>query len=258
MDLTGYAVALPVAIARPLPNRLFLLSSEIAGTAFSIGGDFFLTAGHVVSDLPKRDDLCLAVPIHEPGANWCTARVVDHELLSCDLAVLRLEYTVPESASWFKTFRWSQAQVAPLSHVRSVGYAYGLQTVADRKNIIARAFQGYVVARLTRFLPVGVAGPPFGVYELSFAAPRGLSGSPLFNGEGPLMIHGVVIGNSESRMTVFRSAERVDDGAKEKIIEQYEALTLGVAVQAVEILNQECQILGGTIGEHLSRHDLLG
>jgi hypothetical protein len=58
-------------------------------------------------------------------------------------------------------------------------------------------------------------------------------------------------------MTVFRSAEKIDETGNEKSVEQYEALTLGVAVQASAILNQESELLGGTIRDHLKRSNLL-
>lgn len=114
------------------------------------------------------------------------------------------------------------------------------------------------MSRLTEFKPVAWAGPAFPAYELSFAAPRGLSGAPLLNTRGTVFLHGVVIGNSQSRVPVFRSEERVSDGSSATIVEQYEALTLGIAVEASTILTQTSKLLGKSVREHLADHGLIG
>ena len=113
------------------------------------------------------------------------------------------------------------------------------------------------MSRLDEFKPVGWAGSAFPVCELSFAMPRGLSGAPLLNSQGAVFVHGVVIGNSEARMLVFRSEERLTHGAVVAVVEQYEALTLGIAVEAKAVLTQTSTLLGKTIREHLVEHHLI-
>jgi len=260
MDLTsGYAISLPVFAGREEENGTFLIEGEVAGTAFSLGNEFMITAGHVVKNIDMSSPNCMILGLAK-DASFKAARVVEAEPLDKDIAVLRVEFNVSGSDKWFRKFKWHDSAILPLQPIRTVGYAYGMHTVDDRKSVIVRGFQGYVVARLPEFKPVGYTGDPFGVYELSFAAPRGLSGAPLMNVVGTVVIHGVIIGNSEAQMTVFRSEERIKEIGKTIKVEQYEkyeALTLGVAVTAREIFSLKSNLLGASVRDHLEANDLL-
>src|SRR5215216_7907163 len=130
MELTtGYSIAFPLLSADRLEGNLFLLSGEVRGTCFALGGEFMITAGHVAATAPTDAAKCLVVGLHEPGAKFRCAVVMETEQLPCDLAILRVEFVVPESVSWFHRFRWSEGLLNPLDSVRSVGYAFGLHTV---------------------------------------------------------------------------------------------------------------------------------
>jgi len=254
---SGYSISLPVFAGVEVDGGAFRIEGEVQGTAFALGGNYMLTARHVASGIPRSGKNQMVVGLQEPDGHFKAARVSSVEELDADLALLEVEFLVPGSDAWFHRFGWREAPIEPFEAVRTVGYAYGMQTIGDRKSVVVRGFQGHIVSRLTEFKPVGWTGSSFAVYELSFVAPRGLSGAPLMNSQGTATVHGVVIGNSESKMMVFRSEERVNEPAGVTAVEQYEALTLGVAVVASEVLSQESRVLGSSIKQHLQAHGLL-
>ena len=141
--------------------------------------------------------------------------------------------------------------------MRTLGFPYGSTEVDNQRGIMIRGFSGEVVAGRRRFRPPGFEDPAFSVYELSFSAPRGLSGAPLLHKDE---VVGIVIGNSDTSMLVHRSTETetVEAGERTKTtIEHYEKLTLGISVRSEEILRLESVLANGTIESHLRLHGLL-
>src|SRR5437773_12310293 len=68
----------------------------------------------------------------------------------------------------------ARSGLAGATGVETYGYAYGLHRAPDRSAVILRAFKGHVVSDPLKFsLPSDSRS--FHAYELSFAAPRGLS-----------------------------------------------------------------------------------
>lgn len=258
MTLTsGYSLALPVFHAVRNSDGSFEKKGEVRGTAFSIGGDYMITAAHVLTGIPTSGQDLALVGISHPEKGLMAAIVAEYEDLQCDVAILRVTYSMPDLSQCFNRFQWSSKQLNPFENVRSVGYAYGLHKVDEEETVVVRGFQGHIVSSLDRFRPVGGTGSPFSVYELSFAVPRGLSGSPLLNAQGKVIVHGVVIGNSESKMLVFSSEEKVVEESSSTFVEQYESLTLGVAVRTDQLLNLDSELLGSTVEKYLSDSDLL-
>lgn len=255
---SGYSVSLPVFSAEMTGKQEFKLSGEIRGTCFSIGENYMLTAGHVASGLSCVPGSCAVVGLSNPDSRYFKGALVDDiEALSCDIGLLRVKFIVPESADWFYSLKWAEHDLNPFDNVRCLGFAYGMHTVEDSKSCVQRAFQGHIVSNLLQFKPLRYKGKPFAVYELSFGAPRGLSGSPLLNSHGTLTLNGLIIGNSESRMLVFQSEEREASEKSETIVEQYESLSLGIAVRADQIFKLNSRILGTTIGEYLRSRKLV-
>jgi hypothetical protein len=235
-------MTLPVFSAFPGPSGTHLIQGEVCGSAFALGSEFMLTAHHVLREAAAGGEY-VVVGLQSPEGVWNVARVVETETLAADLALLRVEFAQPGSERWFHRFKWQEVPFEPFALVRAVGYAYGMQNVDGLRSVVVRGFQGHIVSRLVAFKPLGWPGQPFPVYELSFASPRGLSGAPL---------------NSESRMLVFRAQERVRKGAEITTVEQYEALTLGIAVEAGTALPQQSRLLGKSLREHLAEHSLIG
>ena len=251
----SYSISFPVAAAQRIAGNAYLIQGAIRGTCFSIGGDFVLTAGHAVEDLLASPTHGAVVAFYGPPGRFVGAEVAEAEVFDCDAAILRLDHVVPATREWFQVFRWTPAVLPLLTTVRSVGYAYGVQLAQGRHTIVHRAFQGTVVSSLSAYeRPSG--GDPITAYELSFAAPRGQSGAPLFVGDSPSLVAGMILGNSESKMLVFESEERQEDGSVSRI-EKYESLTLGLAAQSSHILAQRSEMLGTTIKEYLGAHGLL-
>lgn len=257
MALTsGYSITLPVFASVPATGEAYRIEGEVCGSAFALGGEYMLTARHVLVEASAGGHQAV-VGLQAPDGFLKAARVVQSEQLDADIAILRVEFVVVGSDKWFNRFKWREPPVEPFEPIRVVGYGYGIHRVDDRQSLVVRGFQGHVVSRLNEFKPIGWAGSPFPVYELSFTTPRGLSGAPVLNTQGTVFVHGVVIGNNQSRMLVFRSEERVTEGVVATTVEQYEALTLGIAVEAKTVLAQTSTLLGKTIREHLIEHGLL-
>lgn len=249
--LTAHSISLPVMPAKKLSSDK-IVTSDILGTAFSIGEDFMLTAGHVAAAFNgSPPDVLVVGLMHENG--WKAAEVVRSEILAKDTAILQVVFPTVESKTWFHKIKWNPKSLQPFEPVRSVGYAYGWHAVGDKRSIVVRGFQGHVVSRLTEFGRIGAQEKPFGAYELSFGVPRGLSGSPLTNASGPVAISGLIIGNSETKMLVYQSEERLEEKGEVSRVEQYEALTLGIAVTESEIFTTQSALLGCTIGDHLRK-----
>jgi hypothetical protein len=252
---SGYSVALPIFQAEINAGRITPIPTALVGSCFALGGNYMITAGHVASKFAD-ENRTLVVGIYRQDTGLDVAAVIELEHLGCDLAILQIDFDESHMFERFHRFGWSNVPLDPFTAVRSIGYAYGVQHVEDRQFVIVRGFQGHIVSRLSQFKPAGMMGSPFEVYELSLVAPRGLSGAPLTNVAGKAVIHGVVIGNSESQMMVFRNEERVQSD-RAQIVERYEALTLGIAVPATEVFRQTSHLFGSTVYHHLNQHGLL-
>lgn len=239
------------------PGGAHRVEGEIKGTAFALGSEFMLTAGHVVDASLCGGQYEMVVGLRGPDGCFKSAVVVATERLEGDVAILKVRFSVPGSDQWFNRFKWQERPLDPFELVRTVGYGYGMQVIDDKKAVVVRGFQGHVVSNLKEFKPVGWTRESFRAYELSFTAPRGMSGAPLMNVAGTAVVNGVVIGNSESKMLVFRSDERLTEGAGTSSVEHYEVMTLGVAVQTRVLLSQDSELLGGTVRDHLATHELL-
>jgi hypothetical protein len=147
--------------------------------------------------------------------------------------------------------RWNEANLGVLAPVMSIGYAYGSLSVDSEVMILARAFSGHIVCTIPRYRPVGFEGRSFSVHEVSFAAPRGLSGAPLLSNGDHTQVRDLIIGNSRSEMLVHSATEQVSDWLRIERVERFEGLYLGIAVRACEIMGLKSNLLGATIGEHL-------
>ena len=255
---TGYDTVLPVYIGEESPGGEQLLTGEVLGTSFGIGGGFLLTAAHVVSITKDGNQQNLFVGFADHKGYVRPIPITHHEQLPNDIALLQMGKMPTDINVPFFQIKWDSQDLDPFAPVSTIGYPYGMHKIEDQQALTLRAFLGHIVSRLIAFRPIGFTGPPFRAYELSFIAPRGLSGAPLFKGErrNPV-IKGLIIGNSESKMMVYQSSEHIREAEETTIVEQYETMTLGIAVTAGEILAQHSSLLGVTIGEHLKANRLI-
>jgi hypothetical protein len=221
---------------------------EACGTAFTIGGGAYLTAGHVWKQASgfALQGLGLGVMRAENDEHITIRRVTHAEMFDAvDLAVLELDVS-----SLGKTFPWSTESVALLDRVNTFGYPYGFDV--ESETLTVRAFQGEIVGgRTLRRL----SGRPM-VHELSFQCPRGLSGAPLIRHEPKSQIVAVVLGNEITEMTVFTERETLAAGGQETVLIKTEALHLGIAIRASEVLPLHSSLLGCTIGAWLQCHGI--
>jgi len=72
-----------------------------------------------------------------------------------------------------------------------------------------------------------------------------------------LLLHGMVIGHSESKMIVFHSEEVVKEAWETTVVEHHKVLRLGVAVTADHILGCESRLLGGVFRDFLGSNGKL-
>jgi hypothetical protein len=220
----------------------------VCGSAFALGGNMYLTAGHVWENalaFPLR-----AVGIREQQApNATLYHVSDGETIAAfDLAILKTPAPTPN-----KALIWSSADLILFANVRTFGYPYGFDVESGMLSI--RGFQGHIVGGTTFNRLSGK--PP--VYELSFACPRGLSGAPLMWQESQPRghVHGVVLTNHITEMTVFSETEKLTENGQETKLVKTEALHLGIAIRSSAVVTIRSALLGCTIGEWLRGHGLL-
>lgn len=257
MDLTtGYTLSFPVFSGLDVSGERFKIEGEVLGTAFSLGDDFMITAGHVLREAQARGH-SIVVGLSQPDGFFKAAKVTDSEQLQADISIFKVNYVYPESRNWFHGLKWRDNSLNPYCRIRSVGYGFGMHTVDDEKQVIVRGFEGHIVSVLSIFKPIGWIGKPFEVYELSFLAPCGMSGAPLLNSMGNVEVQGIIIGNSQSKMLVFRHEEKIKDSGNYTSVEQYEVLNLGIAVTAKVVLQQNSRLLGGSIRDYLTKQSLI-
>ncbi|MBI5565789.1 MAG: trypsin-like peptidase domain-containing protein [Chloroflexi bacterium] len=221
-----------------------MLIRKVFGTAFSIGEGYFLTAGHVIQAALECEWAGIGFPYE---GTWHGSPFIESELLEeYDVGVFRAE--VPS----FRSMQWNPTSLPMLYEVQSIGYPYALDVEHTQLNI--RAFAGHVVSEQTFY---GLKAKPR-IYELSFQVFRGLSGAPLLTSGRGKSVAGLVIGNRATQMLIFSDKEVLADGHRETIVERYESLQLGVAIQSSALLDLHYNLLNGTLRNHLAKNDLVG
>jgi V8-like Glu-specific endopeptidase len=237
-----------IALAVIGNEQLGAPSNELCGTCFAIGEGVFVTAAHVIR-CAKSHPVAAVVFVPMGSGTGSTgsmeARIEDYELFDDhDLGLFTCEGGPYDVRSWIRQ------RVNPLTDTTCFGYPYGLDH--QLKRITIRFFRGVISAQH----PIEqLTASPDG-YELSFPAPRGLSGAPVLATAG-LHVLGIVVKNAQSQMLVASDTEIVTEGGERTIVERYEYLTYGIAVGSSAALALKSRLLGCTIEEHLAKHRLL-
>jgi hypothetical protein len=223
--------------AQPKATESIILIKQVYGTAFSIGGGFFLTAAHVIHSA-QENEWC-GVGFTDKN-KWNAFVFDDTETIDeFDLGIFAAK--IPE----VKSFAWSLIELPMLESVQAVGYPYSLDI--EQASINVRSFAGHVVSSRTFR---GLKSKPR-IYELSFQCPRGLSGAPLLVFGNDQRVAGLVVGNHSTQMLVFSDKEVIKEPSQETIVERYESLQLGIAIESDAILDCNSRVLGDTLRNHL-------
>lgn len=130
------------------------------------------------------------------------------------LPIVRTKRNLPDAIAP----KWANEEQKMLKDVYSFGFPFGLDYANNILNL--RCYKGYIVSNA--YL-IDNATRQVG-YELSFMAPRRLSGSPLFMDIIQPLVYGVVIGNHKTSMLINTYTEFESDTNHEKTLESSEAI----------------------------------
>jgi hypothetical protein len=259
VSLTGYDLVFPLLAGTESAPGTFDTTKQILGTAFYLGSGFFITAGHVACVLQDQTRVpLLATPIPGESGPASASVIQEIEILDHDLAILRLNVrTNPQVVE--PVIPWFTGEVSPFDDLWAIGFPYGLIPSGEFQQFQLRSFRGHAVGNPSGYELPSDNMRPASVYELSFQAPRGLSGGPLIAGlpNREAILAGIVVGNSSQSMIVHTGTETDASGQQKTIVERHESLHLGIAIQSSEALELNSDILGSTIGTHLSARDAL-
>lgn len=254
VEISGYDMAFPVMTATESRPGLFDSNHQILGTAFYIGGGCLVTARHVVDALTQTTGVPVLV-MAKPGDKALASITIirDLEALYHDIGVIRVGMR-SESLNE-PILPWFAGEASPFDELWALGFPYGLLQMRDGHQVQLRCFRGHAVSNPEAFELPTDSGRPTPVYELSFQAPRGLSGGPLYvvSASKSVLVAGVIVGNSTQSMVVHSATEIDSSGGRTTVFERHESLHLGIAVQSSCVLQLESRILNGTIAGHLAR-----
>lgn len=216
---------------------------QIDGTAFCLSDTFYLTAAHCIPrDLKEPDCIGLGFP-QPPKTDLGIVPFVHAETWDeADIALVEVAAPVPKSAP----VNWRFDTVTGLHDVWTAGYPHAMD-ISELGYIAQRAFKGYTVSHIP-FQRIGQTGF-HEAYELSFKAPMGLSGSPLFSKEANEPVIGIIIANKETGLEVIEEEEASDDGKTVEFVYYKQKAQYGVAVSSSEIGKWKPERLGMTIEE---------
>lgn len=228
-----------------------LQPTNIYGTCFSIGRNYFLTALHVVNAAKATSEetkIGFFSQINAGCVNMNSYEVKE-EFPESDLAIIESK-EIFQHEKKPRAFKWKGSKLLIFEDVRAMGYPYGYSPY-DRFSI-GRGFSGNILCET----PYERGELKARCYELSFQAPRGLSGGCLI--DKYYNIHGIVIGNSKKEIHVFQDEITITEGDnKIKRIETINETTfIGMAITEEHIFDLQSRELGGTIHDYLKEEGL--
>lgn len=182
-----------VAVQRKPDGGLEVPKPIIYGTAFPVLPGLFVTAGHVADD--AHSDGMLGLARIGPDGDIKVSSVPDCEVFSgVDVALLScpaLSELVPLSLDF-------DHQLEMLDPAYSIGFPWSLDP--EWITVVPRALRGHIVTR--RELYQLRSQPPG--YELSFQAPKGMSGAPLVSHvRGSQCCYGYIVQQATIGESVF-------------------------------------------------------
>jgi len=236
----------PVVVSNKGIDEHFKIDN-IIGTAFSIGGGYFITCEHVIRQCLGYSSIGIGFPkeqVHDNVSYIVSAENKEYfensancEIISkTDIAIFRLNISIPENV---KTLDWNRGFLQPLDNCLTHGYPFSLEIQHQHFN--KRSFKGYIVSFTMHF---DLPNPPY-IYELSFPCPRGLSGAFLLDENNK--IAGMIIGNRDREIEIYYGKEVLKDGSGVKTHLKTETMKLGIAITSYTLIQIESKLLGGKI-----------
>lgn len=191
MAIQGEATVVPLYRAKRSNPPVAI---AYAGTAFFIAAELLVTCWHCVNEQLPDDCGYLALVMQKPWyVDWLDN--ISQDTNGSDLATANLRGT-----PGFQFFLASDQALQGID-ISTFGYPFsGLkrdQFGSTKPVLEPRLFEGYIVRTFTFDYPS--IGPTLS-YELSFPAPRGLSGAPIIEMYKPRVL-GVVYGNNDVATT---------------------------------------------------------
>jgi Trypsin-like peptidase domain len=213
------------------------------GTVTFLGGEWILSARHVLEDAFQREDLghpFVGLPRAEEGQRDRASVVAweAHPDEHVDLAVGRL--SEPWARYPFQGIGYTPANI----DLECVGYPEDLfLTLLGKPNPTVRYLRGHLTRRMDEW--VGGRGPAL---ELSYPIPEGMSGSPIYGRTGQdYWLFGIAVGNQESHLAVRESLHLEPDEGKSI----YRITEYGVALRLSAQVKWEIQLADGATLSHL-------
>lgn len=240
----------PVFGGEPTADAGTVANPALYGTAFNLGNGLFMTAGHSIKSALSNEHGAIMVGWY--GYTEATFfEITDHEVITdFDIGLVKAEdlgKAVGETG-----LPWDFSKLPLLEEVRTAGFPHGLDLKEEVLRM--RALQGHVVAA-TQYKTIFPR--ELYCYELSFSCERGLSGAPLFRRVGPPALSGVIVGNTETHITVHSMTETISEEGGETTYERTETSTYGLAITADSLRYLESRMLGEALGVYLERHNLV-
>lgn len=225
-------------------------STLLHGTAFTLGEGVFVTTAHVIEELETGNAPHLRQLTGTGVTDALPIRASDR-LEYIDIGFLFVDTNSPpipmiDGSTFQREDVWSE------------GFAFGLDVEAMLFS--SRHFKGYIVStkkynNWQEIDPSRTGAPnwPMAVHELSFAAPKGQSGSPLFidDEDGNTSCIGMIIGNSKSSVATVSQSEVIGEGDTREVVEYHDFLYLGQSISSASMLDCRIGTLNRSIREHL-------
>lgn len=223
----------------------------LLGTAFYIGGDIFMTAGHVLKQAEDYELVTIGVKgesIEQKAGSLAFTGVGKSEIFEkIDIGLVRSYVNMRQN---IHIPRWSLENLHYLDDIHTMGFPFGLDL--PNNGVYLRALKGYIVSSYQFDIPnYGETN----CYELSIHCPKGLSGAPLLSNVEKGGLFGVIIGNSSSELEIFYEQEEDKESNTTNFYHKTETTKYGIAIDAREILPLYSNMLGKTIGEHLKEYN---
>lgn len=219
----------------------------LLGTSFYIGGNVFITAGHVVENSLNYKEVVLGFSrIGDKG--FFRFSPIKYCEFKSDPDIGIIGARIIEA----KAFRWDLKRLPALSDVQSYGFPFGLDT--EKNLTYIRCFKGYIVSA-GRFFTFNSKPKN---YELSFHCPRGLSGAPIGTwGDPEVLIKGIVIGNVNSEIEIYSEKEVDKSNNETTFFQKMETTKFGIGIQTEEICELYFDKINMKIYDHLKANGLI-